>query len=47
MVKKELTLNEITESIADLWQPLSEQQRALLAKEFTIQRFKKNEIIYC
>lgn len=47
MVKKELTLNEITESIADLWQPLSEQQRALLAKKFTIQRFKKNEIIYC
>ena len=47
MVRRELTLAEITESIADLWQPLNEQQRALLAKDFTIQRFKKNEIIYC
>ena len=42
-----MTLNEISESIADLWRPLNEEQRAMLAKEFTIQRFKKNEIIYC
>jgi CRP-like cAMP-binding protein len=47
MVKREVTLNEITECIADLWQPLNEEQRALLSKEFIIQRFKKNEIIYC
>ena len=42
-----MTLNEISESIAELWHPLSEEQRAMLAKEFTIQRFRKNEIIYC
>lgn len=47
MVKREVTLNEITESIAELWQPLNEEQRTLLSKEFIIQRFKKNEIIYC
>ena len=47
MVKRELSLNEISESIADLWTPLNEEQRAMLAKEFTIQRIKKNEIIYC
>ena len=47
MVKRELSLNEISESIADLWTPLNEEQRTILAKEFTIQRFKKNEIIYC
>ena len=47
MVKRELSLNEISESIADLWTPLNEEQRTMLAKEFTIQRFKKNEIIYC
>ncbi len=47
MVKREITLYEISESIAELWQPLNEEQRALLAKEFTIQRFRKNEIIYC
>lgn len=42
-----MTLNEISESIADLWHLLNEEQRTMLAKEFTIQRFKKNEIIYC
>lgn len=47
MVKRELSLNEISENIADLWTPLNEEQRTMLAKEFTIQRFKKNEIIYC
>lgn len=47
MVKRETALNEISESIADLWQPLNEEQRAMLAKEITIQRFRKNEIIYC
>lgn len=44
---RETTLGEISKCIADLWEPLSKEQQALLAKEFTIQRFKKNEIIYC
>lgn len=47
MVKKELTEIEIAESIPDLWQPLTEAQREYLAQNFIIQRYKKNEIIYC
>ena len=34
-------------SIPDLWQPLTQQQRELLAQNFTIQKYKKNETIYC
>lgn len=47
MVKKELTQVEIAESIPDLWLPLTETQREYLAKNFTIQKYKKNETIYC
>lgn len=47
MVKKGLTQVEIAESIPDLWQPLTETQREYLAKNFTIQKYKKNETIYC
>lgn len=47
MVKKELSEAEFAESIPDLWQPLTEEQRILLAQNFTIQKYKKNETIYC
>lgn len=47
MVKKEISEAEIAESIPDLWQPLTEEQRILLAQNFTIQKYKKNETIYC
>lgn len=47
MIKKDLTESEIAESIPDLWQPLTEEQRAYLAQNFTIQKYKKNETIYC
>lgn len=47
MVKRDLTIKEISESISDLWESLNEEQRELVAKDFTIQRFKKNEMIYC
>ena len=47
MMKKELTELEITESIPDLWQPLTQEQKEILAKDFTIQKYKKNENIYC
>lgn len=47
MVKKELTEAEIAESIPDLWQPLTTEQRAILAQDFTVQKYKKNETIYC
>lgn len=47
MMKKELTELEIAESIPDLWQPLTQEQKEILAKDFTIQKYKKNENIYC
>lgn len=46
-MKKELTELEIAESISDLWQPLTQEQKEILAKDFTIQKYKKNENIYC
>lgn len=47
MGKKELTQAEIAESIPDLWKPLDIDQREYLAQNFVIQKYKKNEIIYC
>ena len=47
MAKKELTEREIADLIPDLWLPLTIEQRGLLARNFTIQKFKKNETIYC
>ncbi|MBE6275204.1 MAG: Crp/Fnr family transcriptional regulator [Bacteroides sp.] len=47
MVKRETTVLDIAESIPDLWQILTEEQRELLVKNYTIQRFRKNETIYC
>ena len=46
-MKKELTELEIAESIPDLWQPLTQEQKEILAKDFTIQKYKTNENIYC
>lgn len=47
MIKKEISETEIAESIPDLWMPLTPAQREFLAQNFTIQKFKKNETIYC
>ena len=47
MAKKELTEKEIAECIPDLWMPLTTEQREFLVQNFTIQKFKKNETIYC
>lgn len=47
MTKKEISETEIAESIPDLWMPLTPAQREFLAQNFTIQKFKKNETIYC
>lgn len=47
MAKKELSDIEIAECIPDLWMPLTHEQREYLAKNFTVQKFKKNETIYC
>ncbi len=46
MGKKELSEAEIVGCISELWQPLNEEQRNLLSKQFTIQHYKKNEMIY-
>ena len=45
--KKDFSEIEIAESIAELWYPLTDEQRKYLAQHFTIQKYKKNETIYC
>lgn len=47
MVKKELTDKEIIEYISDVWQVLDDEQKEFLNHQFTVQRYKKNETIYC
>ena len=47
MVKKELSEQEIADSIPDLWQPLTAEQKDIMKHNYTIQRYKKNEKIYC
>lgn len=47
MAKKETIEIEFSESIPDLWIPLTSEQRDFLSKNITIQKFKKNETIYC
>ena len=47
MVKRETSEIDISKSIPDLWQLLTPEQRELLNKNYTIQKFKKNETIYC
>ena len=47
MNKKELTDKEIAECSPDIWQPLTNQQREFLSQSFIIQKYKKNETIYC
>ncbi|MGN0049388.1 MAG: Crp/Fnr family transcriptional regulator [Bacteroides sp.] len=47
MVKVNLSNIEVSELIADMWQPLNEEQRECLANHFILQNYKKNEIIHC
>lgn len=47
MVKINLSNINIPELITDMWSPLNEEQRGFLANHFTLQNYKKNEIIYC
>ena len=47
MVKREYSEQDIAESIPDLWELLTPAQRELLLENCTIQKFKKNETIYC
>ena len=47
MIKKKLSEIVISEYIADMWHPLNNEQREFLMSNFTIQSYKKNEVIYC
>lgn len=47
MSRTAITEAEIIESIADIWELLTEEQQATLEKNLTIQSYKKNEMIYC
>lgn len=47
MIKKKLSDIVISEHIADMWYPLNAEQREFLMSNFTIQSYKKNEVIYC
>lgn len=46
MAKKTIGEKEIIDAISDLWELLTEEQRKLLISNFTIQTYKKNEVIY-
>lgn len=37
----------VPELIADIWSPLNDEQREFLANHFTLQNYKKNEVIHC
>lgn len=37
----------IPELITDMWAPLTEEQREYLSNQFTLQSYKKNEVIHC
>lgn len=37
----------VPELIADMWEPLNDEQREFLSSQFTLQSYKKNEVIYC
>lgn len=46
MIRRDIPLAEIIECISDIWQLLTDSQKELLVKQFTLQRFRKNEMIY-
>ncbi len=47
MVKTNVSDIEISKQIPDIWASLNDEQRVILANNFTIQNYKKNEVIYC
>ncbi len=47
MVKVNLSDIKVPELIADMWSPLNDEQREFLASHFTLQNYKKNEVIHC
>jgi len=47
MAKTNLSDIDIAEKLSDMWAPLNNEQREFLANNFTLQNYKKNEVIYC
>ncbi len=46
MAKKKLSDIVVQDYISDMWDPLTPAQRDYLSKHFTLQAYKKNEVIY-
>lgn len=46
MGKKSLSNIEISKSLSDIWEPLTDKQRELLENSYRLQTYKKNEVIY-
>ncbi|NDV65311.1 Crp/Fnr family transcriptional regulator [Bacteroides sp. 224] len=47
MVKSNFSDITVPDYILDIWTPLTPEQRELLSSNFTLQNYKKNELIYC
>ncbi len=47
MAKFDLSEIDVPALIADMWEPLNDEQREILASHFTLQTYKKNEVIHC
>ena len=47
MARANISVESVPELIADMWEPLTEEQRNFLASNFTLQAYKKNEVIHC
>lgn len=46
VTKKEFTKEEISSIICSSWEPLTSYQRSLLFRNISVEKFKKNELIY-
>lgn len=47
MVKINISDINVSEPLSDMLAPLNSEQREFLMNNYTIQTYKKNEIIYC
>lgn len=47
MVKTNISDIDVPSLISDIWEPLTEEQREFLSSRFTLQNYKKNEVIHC
>ena len=46
MTKKEVTPEQAIDYISDLWELLTDEQKALMQKNISVRSFKKNEVVY-